>query len=81
MQNDIYLNTIKKSVRDIQDILSSRVLLVAAAKTRLPNEVKAKIPNVGMRFLSMGMSNSYIIAIAKGANIVRIGTILFDERK
>lgn len=57
MKNDIYLNTIKKSVRDIQDILPSRVLLVAAAKTRLPNEVKAKIPNVEMRFLSMGMSN------------------------
>jgi len=43
MKNDIYLNTIKKSVRDIQDTLPSRVLLVAAAKTRLPNEVKAAI--------------------------------------
>jgi len=30
---------------------------VPAAKSRLPNEVKAKIPNVEMRFLSMGMSN------------------------
>jgi len=41
---------------------------------------KAKIPNVEMRYLSMGMSNSYQIAIEEGANIVRIGTKLFGER-
>ena len=33
-----------------------------------------------MRFLSMGMSNTYEIAIEEGANIVRIGTKLFGER-
>jgi len=34
-----------------------------------------------MRYLSMGMSNSYRIAIEEGANIVRIGTTLFGERR
>ena len=38
------------------------------------------ISNVEMRYLSMGMSNSYQIAIEEGANIVRIGTKLFGER-
>ena len=38
------------------------------------------IPNVEMRYLSMGMSNSYKVAIEEGANIVRIGTKLFGER-
>ena len=38
------------------------------------------IPNVEMDYLSMGMSNSYQIAIEEGANIVRIGTKLFGER-
>ena len=38
------------------------------------------IPNVDMRYLSMGMSNSYQIAIEEGANIVRIGTRLFGVR-
>jgi len=38
------------------------------------------LPNVEMRFLSMGMTNSYKIAIEEGANIVRIGTKLFGER-
>ena len=33
-----------------------------------------------MRYLSMGMSNSYQVAIEEGANIVRIGTKLFGER-
>jgi len=41
---------------------------------------KACISNVEMRYLSMGMSNSYEIAIEEGANIVRIGTKLFGER-
>lgn len=40
----------------------------------------ARIPNVEMRYLSMGMSNSYLVAIEEGANMVRIGTLLFGER-
>lgn len=38
------------------------------------------IPNIEMRYLSMGMTNSYQIAIEEGANIVRIGTLIFGER-
>ena len=37
----------------------------------------AGIPNVEMRYLSMGMSNSHQVAIEEGANMVRIGTGLF----
>ena len=36
--------------------------------------------NVEMKYLSMGMSNSYHVAIEEGANLVRIGTKLFGER-
>ena len=38
-------------------------------------------PNVEMKFLSMGMSDSYQIAIQEGANLVRIGTAIFGKRK
>jgi len=41
---------------------------------------KAHIPNVEMRYLSMGMSNSFRVAIEEGANVVRIGSLLFGER-
>ncbi|MDD4144347.1 MAG: YggS family pyridoxal phosphate-dependent enzyme [Prolixibacteraceae bacterium] len=41
---------------------------------------KLKIPHIEMRYLSMGMSNSYKIAIEEGANMVRIGTRLFGAR-
>ena len=41
---------------------------------------KLNIPNIEMRYLSMGMTNSYKIAIEEGANIVRIGTKIFGER-
>ncbi|NOZ02440.1 MAG: YggS family pyridoxal phosphate-dependent enzyme [Deltaproteobacteria bacterium] len=40
----------------------------------------AEIGDGEMRWLSMGMSNSYRTAIEEGANIVRIGTKLFGER-
>ena len=42
---------------------------------------KLDLPNVEMRYLSMGMTNSYKIAIEEGANIVRIGTKIFGERE
>jgi hypothetical protein len=38
------------------------------------------IPRVEMKYLSMGMSSSYQVAIDEGANMVRIGTKLFGER-
>jgi pyridoxal phosphate enzyme (YggS family) len=39
------------------------------------------VPNVEMKYLSMGMSNSYKVALQEGANMVRIGTKLFGERE
>jgi len=41
---------------------------------------KLSLPNVEMKCLSMGMTNSYKIALEEGANIVRIGTKIFGER-
>jgi pyridoxal phosphate enzyme (YggS family) len=38
------------------------------------------IPNVEMRYLSMGMTNSFQVAIEEGANIIRIGTLIFGPR-
>ena len=45
------------------------------------DRVKAMaLPNVEMKFLSMGMGNSYLIAIEEGANMIRVGSKLFGER-
>jgi pyridoxal phosphate enzyme (YggS family) len=38
------------------------------------------LPGVEMKHLSMGMTNSYRVAIEEGANIVRIGTKIFGPR-
>ena len=40
----------------------------------------AGIPGVNMQYLSMGMTNSYKVAIEEGANIIRIGTKIFGPR-
>ena len=42
--------------------------------------VAADPPNVAMRTLSMGMSNSYRVAIEEGANLVRIGSLIFGNQ-
>ena len=41
---------------------------------------KLTLPTIEMKHLSMGMTNSYKIAIAEGATMVRIGTKIFGER-
>lgn len=52
-----------------------------AESKRLFDELRRlAIPNVRMEILSMGMSDSYPIAIEEGANMVRLGTILFGPR-
>jgi pyridoxal phosphate enzyme (YggS family) len=38
------------------------------------------LPRVSMKYLSMGMTDSYKVAIEEGANMVRIGTRIFGER-
>ncbi len=38
------------------------------------------LENTQMRYLSMGMSNTYRVAVEEGANIVRIGTAIFGPR-
>jgi hypothetical protein len=39
-----------------------------------------KLPGVEMKYLSMGMTNSYKVALEEGANLIRIGTKIFGER-
>ena len=41
---------------------------------------QANLPGIEMKYLSMGMSNSYRVALEEGANLVRIGTRIFGER-
>jgi len=36
------------------------------------------LPNFEMKYLSMGMSQDFIIAVEEGANLVRIGTSIFN---
>ena len=40
-----------------------------------------RLPNVDMKYLSMGMTNSYRVAIEEGSNMVRIGTAIFRNRR
>lgn len=47
---------------------------------KLFDEAKEKCNCADMRFLSMGMSDDFECAIENGANMIRLGRILFGER-
>jgi pyridoxal phosphate enzyme (YggS family) len=49
-------------------------------KEKFDELAKMNISNTEMKYLSMGMSNDYKIAIEEGANMVRIGTAIFGKR-
>jgi pyridoxal phosphate enzyme (YggS family) len=45
------------------------------------DELKTRnLPNVTMQYLSMGMTNSYRVAIEEGSNMIRLGTLIFGQR-
>jgi len=41
---------------------------------------KLALPNTEIRYLSMGMTDSYKIALEEGANMIRIGSRIFGQR-
>jgi len=49
---------------------------------RLFDDIRAlHLARVEMKYLSMGMTNSYQVAMEEGANVVRIGSKIFGERE
>lgn len=48
-------------------------------KLRETKEKIEKIYNTNLKYLSMGMSNDYKIAIKEGANLLRIGSLIFRK--
>ncbi|MEJ2185211.1 MAG: YggS family pyridoxal phosphate-dependent enzyme, partial [Gemmatimonadota bacterium] len=50
------------------------------AARRLMEEARRQVPALGAG-LSMGMSNDFEIALEEGATILRLGTVLFGERR
>jgi len=41
----------------------------------------ARLANTNVEWLSMGMTNDYIVAVEEGSNLVRIGTGIFGQRQ
>ena len=61
------------------DPLRVRTCFTALSKLRDQLDA-APINGVDLRYLSMGMSGDFELAIAEGANMVRLGTVLFGSR-
>lgn len=91
--NKIKLFEFAKSITKFES-LSIEGLMMMAPFDKDPNEVRQyfaetkllfeklkqeRYSNVQMKWLSMGMSNDFEVAIEEGANMLRIGTALFAE--
>lgn len=84
-----------KSLGDVQGIKVMGLMTVGpltgdAAKIRKAFESLRKLfeeagrlglDNVQMRYLSMGMSGDFELAVAEGSNMVRIGSAIFGSRE
>jgi PLP dependent protein len=78
-QSFLHLNGIMTMGLLLGEAEESRPYFLAAR--RVYEQVAAlNLPGVNLRYLSMGMSNSYRVAIQEGANMVRLGTIIFGKR-
>ena len=62
--------------------LTSAETLAAFQETRkLGTKIRQEnYPNLSMEQLSMGMSEDYLLAIKAGANMIRLGRIIFGQR-
>ncbi len=49
-------------------------------KQKFDQLAQLDIPNTDMKYLSMGMSNDYPVAIEEGSNMIRVGTAIFGKR-
>jgi pyridoxal phosphate enzyme (YggS family) len=70
------LMTIGRFVPEPEEVRLSFTLL-----RRLQEKIDNQgYPNIQMKYLSMGMTNDFEVAIEEGANMVRIGSAIFGER-
>ena len=60
--------------------LNNNEIAKAYLKTRKIKETIEKTIDKNCKYLSMGMSNDYKIAIQEGATHIRLGTVLFGNR-
>ena len=76
-----YKNIKIKGLMTVLPICDSDDVVVYCKQMKdLFEQAKTECKNADMQFLSMGMSDDFEVAIQNGANMIRLGRILFGER-
>lgn len=52
----------------------------AEVKKLYDEYAKVHHPNLDFKYLSMGMSNDFEVAVEEGSNLIRVGTSIFGAR-
>jgi pyridoxal phosphate enzyme (YggS family) len=76
------LMTISKMMNDEKDEAERKVVRenFRTLKNLFDEIGSLNIPNAEMKYLSMGMTSDYDIAIEEGSNMLRVGTAIFGNR-
>jgi hypothetical protein len=88
------ISLIKTIINDFDNIIIKGLMTIAPYSEN-PEEVRKYFKSIheiyidilknqeigkNFRYLSMGMSNDYRVAIEEGSNMVRIGSLIFGDR-
>ena len=90
-----YLSELMKQIEDLEYINVKGLMTIGAftddekivrrcfrcLRELYEKEKRKKYLSIQMLYLSMGMSSDFKIAIEEGSNILRLGSVLFGERK
>lgn len=72
------IGSLEASVSDNRDDARKSFALLRNIRDEID---RSRIDGVEMKYLSMGMTNDFEIAIEEGSNVVRIGSAIFGSRK
>lgn len=82
-QATLYSNIIIKGLMTIAPFEENAELvrpIFSELKEKYDKIKKIEHKNIEFEYLSMGMTNDYIVAIEEGSNMVRIGSAIFGQR-
>lgn len=76
------LMTISKMMNNKKDEAERKVVRenFVTLKNLFDDISSAEFPNVNMKYISMGMSDDFDIAIEEGSNMIRVGSSIFGKR-
>ena len=77
---DVYKRQGLMCIAPFEDNPDDARVYFAEVKKLYDEYAKVHHPNLDFKYLSMGMSNDFEVAVEEGSNLIRVGTSIFGAR-